>query len=144
MKRHPALQPLSRDHHHFLMWCRNVRWYTEASPRAPDVETLLAEIRGQAPYIESHFETEESKLFPFCEVQLGELVLPHLTRLRTEHEAWRKGLAPALAEAATNIAPLTDLARLLHDHIRYEERVFFPLLQARFTDGEWRVVGRQM
>lgn len=143
MKRHPALHPLSREHHQFLMWCRNVRWYVEGSPRAPDLETLLAEIRGQAPYIESHFETEETDLFPLCEAQLGAVVEPYLTRLRADHAAWRQGLAPALAVVESDISPLADLARLLHDHIRYEERLFFPLLQARLTEGAWRTLEKR-
>jgi iron-sulfur cluster repair protein YtfE (RIC family) len=144
MKRHPALHPLSREHHQFLMWCRNVRWHIEGSPRAPDLETLLAEIRGQAPYIEAHFDLEETRLFPVCEAALGEVVLPYLVRLRADHAHWRAQLPDALAVAPTNIQLLDHLAQFLHDHLRYEERVFFPLLQEQLTEAAWENIAEQM
>ncbi len=140
MKRHPALQPLSREHHQFLMWCRNVRWVVAGSPRAPDVETLLLELKGQLPYIEAHFEIEETRLFPVCEAAMGERIAPHLVRLRADHARWRAHIHHAVAVARADIQPLAALARHLHDHIRYEERVFFPLLQETLTDGQWEQI----
>jgi hemerythrin-like domain-containing protein len=144
MKRHSALQPLSRDHHHFLMWCRNVRWYIEQSPRAPDLETLLLEVRGQLPYMDAHFEMEEERLFPVCERVLGDRVQPYLTRLRADHAHWQADITPALAVAPTDIQPLATLAHFLHDHIRYEERVFFALLQEQLIEAQWQEIAEQM
>ncbi len=54
-------------------------------------------------------------------------------RIRQEHGEIR-GLATALAAAASAgeeiAATMQSLSRLLHDHVRYEERVFFMRLQA--------------
>lgn len=126
------------------MLCRNVRWYSDGSPRAPALETLLAEIRGQAPYIESHFRIEETVLFPFCEEALGMMVLPYLSSLQEEHRQLRDALTILLAPSAGDFSLLSPFAQQLHDHIRYEERYFFPLLQAHLSEDQWRTISERL
>src|SRR5688500_14516698 len=65
-------------------------------------------------------------------------------RIRDEHARLR-ALAAALDEAVAaeaGLAPvMEDLARLLHDHVRYEERVFFMTLQAAVSEDALAAMG---
>jgi len=59
-------------------------------------------------------------------------------RVREEHgriRALADALHIALAGGADTGPTMEDLSRLLHDHVRYEERVFFMGLQAALTEG---------
>jgi iron-sulfur cluster repair protein YtfE (RIC family) len=138
MKRHLALRPLSREHHLFLTWCRNARWFIEGSPRAPDLDTLLAELREQLPSIEAHFQVEEEVLFPFCEAALGIHIRPYTNSLRQGHDLWRRHITEVIGMARERPALLAQMARHLHDHIRFEERAVFPVLQDKLNEEQWR------
>ena len=65
-------------------------------------------------------------------------------RIRQEHEALR-GLAAALEAAVLAgqeiAATMERLSHLLHDHVRYEERVFFMDLQAALPGEALEAMG---
>lgn len=114
MKRHPALEPFSRDHNDGLILARKLE---EDRPGA--MEEFL---QGWNTELEDHFEEEERLLGQCCtKDQLDQLV--------GEHQAIRS--------AAFSESPDPKLVgRLLHDHIRWEERVLFPSLESRMTPSE--------
>ena len=121
--RAPALVPLSRDHHEALVQALLLQRGAGRPPAAPAfLDFHRAELEG-------HMADEEDVVLP-----AAESVDPAgAARIREEHGEMRR-LAAAL-EAATAAgeeiaAIMEDLARLLHDHVRYEERVFFMALQA--------------
>mgnify|MGYP001334064396 CR=1 FL=1 len=120
--RAPALVPLSRDHHEALiqaLWLRR---------RAGEAPAALAFLDFHRAELEGHMADEEDVVLP-----VADAVDPSgSARIREEHARLR-ALAAALQAAVGSggdLAPtMEDLSRLLHDHVRYEEREFFMALQ---------------
>jgi len=113
MRRHPALEPFSRDHNDALILARKlIEGRAEA---VPELERLwIADLQP-------HFAAEERLLLPF-------LSRDEADRLLAEHAA--------LAQAIAATANPQDMGRLLHDHVRWEERSLFPAVEARLTDRQ--------
>jgi quercetin dioxygenase-like cupin family protein len=105
MKRHPALVPLSHDHHHTLVAARALR---RGDP------SRLLELR---PELERHFREEEELVFPL----LGHLEPPPpaLAEACVQHAQIRARLDE----------PDAELGELLEAHVRLEEQVLFELVQ---------------
>ena len=139
MKRHPALVPLSDDHHHELVQARRLRAAADGEPR----ERLAA----AAAYVEmfftvtvEHFRREEESVFPLYAAHAGAND-PLLRRTLEEHMQLH-GLVRALrSEVAAGevIAPtLRELGDLLHEHVRLEERELFEAIKGVVPDEELR------
>jgi len=131
LKRHAALQPLSREHMSGLIQARNLTRAADADLDARHgavadfVDTWLAEIRD-------HFDDEERILLPLTrDAGLR-------TRLLNEHRSLRD-LAQRCIEAPKEVADdpalLNRIGTLLHDHIRWEEREYFEAIQRDFPDA---------
>lgn len=125
LKRHRALQPLSREHMSGLIQARNLQRAAtgKADERRAAVEAF---VRVWQAEIRDHFDDEERLLLPLT-------ARPALRdRLLEEHDVLRKTAEQCTREPGTFVsdAPLMRrLGRLLHDHIRWEERVFFESIQ---------------
>lgn len=118
IKRHKALQPWSREHHHGLLlsWKIKKGFSLNVDPqRIKDYCDWFWKT-----HLEDHFETEENYLFPILgnENQLIEQALDEHGQLRIMFEQ---------KEADTDT--LSQIESLLNDHIRFEERVLFNALQ---------------
>lgn len=120
--RAPALVPLSRDHHEALI---QALWLRRRAGEAPAAGAFLEFYRDE---LEGHMADEEDVVLPAAEG-----VDPAgAARIREEHGRLRTlaaSLADTLAGGGSTAAGMEELARLLHDHVRYEERVFFMALQ---------------
>jgi hemerythrin-like domain-containing protein len=131
MKRHVSLQPLSRDHYGGLVQAKHL---TEAADEGPDERAAaIAEFtRAWQTEISDHFEVEERLLLPWLGDEAAEAA-----RLREEHGALR-----ALAQAVSVTEPdtLRTLGNRLHDHIRWEERELFPLLERTLSEEQLRAL----
>lgn len=125
LKRHEALQPLSREHMSGLVQARNL---TRACVRGPSerAAAVAGFVHAWRTEIREHFDDEERLLLPACtRVDLRE-------RLLSEHRALRdlaERCESAPGAVAGDPALMRGLGALLHDHIRWEERVFFEALQ---------------
>ena len=123
MKRHPALVPLSHDHHHTLVRARELR---RAAADANDSELAAASARFRRVFageISRHFRDEEELVFPL--LAAGEGPAPEtLVRAVTQHACIR-----ALVARLPDRAAASDLGALLEEHVRLEERELFPLVQ---------------
>lgn len=109
MKRHPSLEPFSRDHNDGLILARKL---TETGAKA------LADFRQEWDReLSDHFEEEERLLGPLC----GET---DRSRLLAEHEEIR-----ALGELAHQDPEARRLGEILDAHIRWEERELFPRIE---------------
>ena len=121
--RAPALVPLSRDHHEALI---QALWLRRGSGRPAAARGFLAFHRAE---LEGHMADENAVVLPAAD----RTDPAGAARIRQEHAEIRR-LAAALEAAVPAegeiAATMEDLARLLHDHVRYEERVFFMGLQA--------------
>jgi hemerythrin-like domain-containing protein len=125
VKRHPALVPLSEEHHHELAHARRLLRAAEARP---EERLAAASAYVDAFFTETveHFRREEEILFPLYLRHAGST--PVLERILREHMELH-GLVRALrAEAAAGDIPpetLRTVGELLHDHVRVEERELF-------------------
>ncbi len=117
MKRDPRLHRLSRDHHHALVLARFIKAIDLRGGLDADVVELVKE--RFASEIAPHFDVEEMLLSALEGRGVDALV----ERTRLEHARMTH-----LVEAATAAAPapLTELAHLLTDHVRFEERELYP------------------
>ncbi|HET9163306.1 MAG TPA: hemerythrin domain-containing protein [Solirubrobacterales bacterium] len=121
MKRAEALQPLSRDHLKSLLAAKRLREATDAAAAAQD---FLAFWESEGRH---HFRVEEEVLLPgwalHCRVDRVAVA-----RMLEEHLAIRRGALRAVA-AEASIEELAELGQLLDDHVRFEERELFPMIE---------------
>ncbi len=139
MKRHPSLQPLSRDHHEALLQVQALRLAAEGSPD----ERRVARARFRDlwdGWFRGHLDLEERCLPP---------LIPEASdveRLRAEHDEIRS-LAKAFLRGAARAKPVGDLmerlAGRLHDHVRWEERQLFPAIEGAAGDAGLRSLGAE-
>src|SRR5688572_16634944 len=138
LKRHVSLQPLSRDHYVGLVQAQHLIKSADASAAAC-AKALADFVQAWAGEISSHFADEE-RLLP-------ELVTGgSLERLRREH----RELAELAEEARRRTAMIDpdpawvrNLGRLLNDHIRWEERELFPLIERTASAEQLRSLTQQ-
>ena len=137
MKRSDPLAPLSRQHHQGLavaLKLKRADASTAGTARAAFLDFWAAEGRG-------HFRLEEEILLP-AYARHGEADHPAVVRVLVEHvDLRRRGQD---LEVANEPVPefLHDLGERLERHIRHEERVLFPLIEAALPEAELAQVMR--
>ena len=122
MKRHPALVPLSHDHHHTLVRARELR---DGAAGGEEERRAAADrfLRHYGLHVVRHFREEEELVFPLLPLQP-----PELDRVLGEHQRIR-ALTRRLRDEGPAAATLAELGELLDAHIRLEERIVFELVQ---------------
>jgi hemerythrin-like domain-containing protein len=137
MKRSAALAPLSRDHHHALEAALRLRraQHGDLHDAVRHFQDFL-EPRGRR-----HFEIEEELLVGALPETDGDW-LAATARMLDEHARIRR-LADLVAgrPAEDRLAHAHELGELLRDHVRFEEREVFPLLEARLPASELAALG---
>jgi hypothetical protein len=140
LKRDPALVPLSRDHHFALrhcLWLRRAAAGPEPSHAAPVAREFLAFHRTE---LTAHMEDEETVLFPAVE-RFDPEGTSRLQREHREIHALAARLDDTLKTGQDPRALMSDVASLLDDHIRYEERGYFMEAQTRLDGPALRRLG---
>ncbi|WCO00676.1 hemerythrin domain-containing protein [Psychroserpens ponticola] len=125
-KRHKALQPLSREHHHGLLLSWKIR-SGFSKEIAPKRIRLYADWFFDNHLI-PHFEIEEKHIFPILG-QDHELV----KRALTEHSRIKCLFNESKDDDAKT---LSSIEEELEKHIRFEERVLFPEIQKVATEAQ--------
>ena len=128
MKRHPALIPLSREHHGALILARLLQ------KDAPVYKGLPTDIQGKAEYaykfyqeeLVKHFEDEERvlKLVTGVESNLDLMI----KTIYSEHQELHK-LFQSIDNHPDLTSHLDQIGKTLETHVRKEERELFPLMQ---------------
>lgn len=125
LKRHPALQPLSRDHYVGLQQAQRLMKAAQADAAARRT-TADEFLRAWGEEISSHFDDEERLLPDLIAVPAD------CQRMLDEHVRIRA--LTATVEALLSQSPpgelLAELGQQLNDHIRWEERQLFPAIEA--------------
>lgn len=124
MKRSEALVHLSRDHHRALSFSlkfENILKESEANA-VLFWNNWRQEFSG---HLAEHFTEEEERLFPLLH-SLGEIHA--IERLKREHKQM------LLLLQAENAIAASKFAGLLREHVRYEERDLFNLLQQQIDE----------
>lgn len=129
-RRHDRLIPLTHDHHHALKEAKGL-----AVASAGDATERSVAASAFVDFFErdtrAHFREEEEVVFPLV-VDVPEMEAP-LARVMMEHvriHAMVERLRRELGEGAVTREALGHLGNVLQDHVRYEEKVLFPLIEA--------------
>ncbi len=122
MKRAEALRPLSREHLGALLAAKRLREAADLSQATPAFLDFWKS-DGQR-----HFRIEEEVLLPGW-ARHAEGDRPGVARMLDEHLAIRRE-ALRLAAGEASLEEARELGRLLDDHVRFEERQLFPLVEA--------------
>jgi hemerythrin-like domain-containing protein len=137
MKRHPALVPLSRDHHHALVIARRLRHATIQTA----AETARAFLAHWDAEQKQHFRLEEELLLPAYAAH-GAPNHPAVLRMLLDHMLIRRD-----ADQLANAPPLEllhDLGARLAAHVELEERELFPLIEQTIPEPELDALGDRL
>jgi hemerythrin-like domain-containing protein len=137
MKRHPALVPLSRDHHHALVIARRLRHATTQTA----AETTRAFLAHWHVEQKQHFRLEEELLLPAYAAH-GAPNHPAVLRMLLDHMLIRRD-ADRLADAP-QLELLHDLGARLAAHVELEERQLFPLIEQTIPEPELDALGDRL
>jgi hemerythrin-like domain-containing protein len=131
MRRAEALQALSRDHHRALELALKLRRATGEDAAAVRREFLEYWREHGA----LHFRVEEDVLLPTAAHRVDPSD-PAVVRVLTDHIEIRRRASDL--EGAEDPVPgeLNTLGEALSDHVRHEERVLFPMIEAALSEEE--------
>lgn len=129
MKRHPALQQLSRDHHQALVVAQRLK---RAAPADADQARAQFQDYWQADG-RTHFREEEEILLPTL-ARFADPDQPIVARVLIDHIRIRRLQADARDRADLDV--LHALGGELEQHIRREERELFPLIEQTVPEPE--------
>lgn len=130
IKRHKALQPLSRDHHHGLLLNWKIR---QGFKRGVDPERIMAyALWFWNTHLMKHFELEEKEIFPV----LGN-DNPLVKRALSEHRRISRLFTSDISDKERILSLIEEE---LDNHIRFEERQLFNILQEVATTEQLQVM----
>jgi len=136
MKRHPALQILSHDHHQGLILAQQLK------KGAPQYKGMPSTLEGKKDYTLSfyksdlvkHFSDEEKILFPAL-INKSDKVDRLISEIISEHRKI-KSLINELEKTDQLENVLDELGWLLEKHIRKEERELFVEIEKSISEEE--------
>ena len=137
MKRHPALAPLSRDHHHALVIAGRMRHADEDDA----AETARAFLTHWEEEERLHFRLEEEVLLPAYAAH-GEPDHPAVVRTLLDHVLIRRDAA-RLADAPP-LELVRSLGERLAAHVKLEEHELFPLVERTIPEPELSALGDRL
>lgn len=129
LKRHKALQPLSREHHHGLLLSWKIRSGFNKKIETERIKTY-ADWFFETHLI-PHFELEETHIFSI---------------LNEDHELVKRALAEhrrlkrLFADDEDHEKSLHKIEEELEQHIRFEERILFPEIQKAATEAQLELI----
>ena len=136
MKRSEALRALSHQHHQGLFAAlRLKRAGPETAAEARKVFLDFFQREGSR-----HFRAEEEFLLPAFARHTG-ADAPAIVRVLTEHVDLRRGGQDLERSTDPNPATLRELGERLESHIRFEERVLFPMIEEDLPVDELERLG---
>ena len=118
IKRHPALQPLSRDHHFGLLVCWKIRKGLTAQIDPARIKAYVDWFWDS--YLSDHFEEEEKYVFP---------LLGDGNKLAQQALQEHRSIRGLLDKKEGMEEVLHSLEETLNAHIRFEERELFNAVQ---------------
>ena len=131
MKRSEALRPLSHQHHQGLfaaLQLKRARPETAAEARLAFIDFFEREGAG-------HFRIEEELLLPAF-ARHAEFDEPAIVRVLADHVDLRRRGQDLQAGADVGVEALRELGERLERHIRFEERVLFPMIEEALPPDE--------
>ena len=137
MKRHPALAPLSRDHHHALVLARRLR----RAGATDSHEAAQAFLEHWSEEERLHFRLEEEVLLP-AYATYGDPDHPAVIRTLLDHIRIRRDVERLAAGADLEL--LHELGARLADHVKLEEQELFPLIEHTMPESALAALGERL
>ncbi|WP_254528685.1 MULTISPECIES: hemerythrin domain-containing protein [unclassified Sphingobacterium] len=129
LKRHPALRPLSKEHHFSLLICWKIRRGLELNIAPERIGNYL--INAWHQQISHHFDIEEEYVFP---------ILGSENKLATDAISEHRAIKRLILNEPHTVKSLNRIEEKLESHIRMEERHLFPLIQSIATDEQMEYI----
>jgi hypothetical protein len=136
MKRGEFLRALSRGHHQGLYVALRLRRATPDSV----AEARRGFLRFWQTEGSRHFRVEEEVLLP-AYARHRPPDDPAVVRVLTEHVDLRRRAADLESDDSLTPSAARELGELLEQHIRHEERVLFPAIEAALPEAERSELG---
>jgi hemerythrin-like domain-containing protein len=144
MKRHPALYPLSHDHHQGLILAQQLK------KGAPQYKGMPATPEDKKEYAISfyktelirHFEIEEKILFP-ASAGKNEKIDKLIAETISEHKQIEH-LVNELNKSDNIEKVMDELGQLLERHIRKEERELFVMIEEALNEKELETLSTKL
>ncbi|OBQ55074.1 hemerythrin domain-containing protein [Tamlana sp. s12] len=129
LKRHQALQPLSRDHHQGLLLCWKIRTGFGKGVEPNRIKSYADWFFEN--HLIPHFKMEEQHIFSLLEDD---------NALKRKALDDHKALILLFSKTDEVAKTLSDIEKQLDDHIRFEERVLFPEIQKIATEEQFKTI----
>lgn len=149
MKRHSSLHPLSQHHHFALIQALEMRRAAESplEKRATEVEKYAAKfVRFWHKTGLRHFREEEEILLPAYSRHIRLDRDADVMRILADHAEIRAAVLDFEQRLAAKISieaeHMGHLAKLLHDHVRFEENIVFPRIEKTLGEEGLNEMGR--
>lgn len=125
LKRHSTLQNLSREHHDILVFALRLKKGIANHAKVEDMQAYCNWFWED--YLAAHFQLEEERLFPLLG-KTHDLVV----KAKDQHQK----LMDLFQLSAKKEDDFTLLYTLLKQHVRFEERELFHVLQAEVEEDK--------
>lgn len=135
IKRNENLVVFSREHHHGLVFCTRLKKADKT-----DEKTICSFVKDfWENDLSDHFEREERILLPL----LWEDVITK--QFLNEHDQIIEMIQVIISNNSLDVFKDTfTLAKLISNHIRFEERIMFPWVEKVLTPEELLKVGKEL
>lgn len=125
LKRHKALQNLSREHHDGLIFALHLQKGVAKKAKIEDIEGYVNWFWEN--YLNPHFQMEEQHLFPLYD-ESNELVL----KAKAQH----RQIENLIVTQPKTYELLRSLYQQVQNHIRFEERELFMSIQEQLSEED--------
>lgn len=139
MKRHLQLQPLSRQHHNGLLAVLLLKKGIKKAAAPKEMAAFILDFWYKD--LEDHFKAEEDHLLPAVAITNFDQQL--IDTLKEEHELLRSYIY-MLQDDPINVEVIEQFHTLLEQHIRFEEKQFFPETEKLLTEIQLQQLGKHL
>ncbi|MEO5501131.1 MAG: hemerythrin domain-containing protein [Ginsengibacter sp.] len=135
IKRSEEIAKLSRDHHVSLLFCWKIRNGIKKNAEVLRMKNYVSYFLSE--HMGAHFREEEDYLFaPVKDEKVQRALDEHIVILNLTDKILNAG-EPEKKD-------LLNLAQLVDDHVRYEERILFPHLENVLSAEQLKEIGKQL
>ena len=132
IKRHSALQGVSREHHHGLLLCWKIRTGLSKNVSTERIKVYVDWF--YRTYLVPHFELEETYIFPIVGNDH-----PWVKKALSDH----RRLIRLFTSTTADMKTLGQIEETLEQHIRFEERQLFNHVQEMAINKQWDIIEKQ-
>jgi len=134
MKRDKNLINLSSEHHDGLVIALRIN---KALTKIEKYPIIIDYIKHLWSSLKNHFDQEEENFLAYGNIDQNSVLIK---RMLDEHNQFEQ-LVNKIYDSKTIKEDLNEFAKLLNNHIRFEERELFPYIEKSLTEEELKQIG---